>query len=313
MYCRNCGKEIPEGSMYCSKCGSRQDSNSSTYRPALGALGNSSVSTEVILKITLAFFSGITIITAFLPWAYYDTIQRFTFNLIDYIHGCFSDPLTTTIKGLSILAAVFAVLSTCFHAATIYRAFGYLDDEAGSAVYASIFTFLVAVLLLIATKIGISLTKDSWMFAEPHYGAGNILCLVLSVVQFALAFNSSGIVKSSRTQSQSSYNVPDLPKPDGMRTCRFCGQKYMMNSANKCPHCGRSQSVGMGDRTTVCPHCKHRNPAGTVFCANCHAQIGIAERGMQKDDATEYLFCEMCGAKVKSEDTACPQCGWKSS
>ncbi|WKY46921.1 zinc-ribbon domain-containing protein [Eubacteriaceae bacterium ES3] len=46
MYCKNCGKEIPDNSVFCTNCGAKQTSSSGSVQPSQPVIQNSSAQQE---------------------------------------------------------------------------------------------------------------------------------------------------------------------------------------------------------------------------------------------------------------------------
>ncbi|HLF02635.1 MAG TPA: zinc ribbon domain-containing protein [Anaerolineales bacterium] len=73
-------------------------------------------------------------------------------------------------------------------------------------------------------------------------------------------------------------------QPDGVVTCKFCGNKYANDNSIACPHCETINSPEAGFCTQCgsklkrnCPACLHENWIGAEYCLNCGRAIDLLE------------------------------------
>lgn len=177
MYCKNCGEMIPDGTRFCSKCGSRVDensdvANSNKIKNDLVSYMNNLDKNSIIRYSKLAFLisSILAIMSTFLP---YIKASAFGFSMsINFIR--ISGKLAGGAKFLDgIILIVLAIVAIYLWKKDLKR--GMLIVGAISSIF------------MIYEIFKISKVMDE-MGIIAHAGLGFYLCCISSFIMFASSF-----------------------------------------------------------------------------------------------------------------------------
>lgn len=314
MYCKNCGTKLLDHSKFCGQCGTPQTNEQAAPAPQKVRQNISIYLNDNIGAIIELLLSVLILSTAFMPWVKLgDLFYNFSGNLLDII----SLLIGVDGVGFAVLIIAFSIAGLLLHGYAIYcsaaKATEHYNRSWGAALWTIIFSALWMIGILVLKMWAASETSNAFDELNASgiikYGSGNILCLLISILQLISCNIFSG--RNRRTTNGSKKTV----------VCPHCGTTYeKITAATACPNChrlpGETQSpakksgISQKPDTIICPFCKRIYPKGTLYCDDCHAQIGAVNT--TKPSSTKHpRFCPQCGTKLGVDSLYCFQCGTK--